>query len=57
MVYKLLGDEMAQAGGIHALQIKTQTVEEYQRISDGNKVTTESSENISETSGTAKSIR
>jgi len=31
MVYGLLKDEMAQEGGIHALQLKTQTVEEEER--------------------------
>ncbi len=31
MVYGLLKDEMAREGGIHALQLKTLTVEEEQR--------------------------
>ena len=32
MVYALLKDEMAAAGGIHALQLKTRTPEEEQRV-------------------------
>lgn len=32
MVYKLLKDEMALAGGIHALQLQTRTPEEEDRI-------------------------
>ncbi|KAF2192095.1 bola-like protein [Zopfia rhizophila CBS 207.26] len=31
MVYALLKDEMAQEGGIHALQLKTRTPEERQK--------------------------
>jgi stress-induced morphogen len=31
MVYALLKEEMAQEGGIHALQLKTRTPEEEQR--------------------------
>ena len=31
MVYALLRDEMAQAGGIHALQLRTRTPEEEER--------------------------
>lgn len=31
MVYALLKDEMAQEGGIHALQLRTKTPEEEQR--------------------------
>jgi BolA protein len=31
MVYALLKDEMAQEGGIHALQLKTRTSEEEER--------------------------
>lgn len=31
MVYALLKDEMAQEGGIHALQLKTRTPEEEER--------------------------
>ncbi|OCK82531.1 bola-like protein [Lepidopterella palustris CBS 459.81] len=31
MVYALLKDEMAQEGGIHALQLQTKTVEEEER--------------------------
>jgi BolA protein len=31
MVYSLLKDEMAQEGGIHALQLKTRTPEEEER--------------------------
>jgi BolA protein len=31
MVYALLKDEMAQDGGIHALQLKTRTPEEENR--------------------------
>ena len=32
MVYNLLKDEMAQEGGIHALQLRTRTPEEEERI-------------------------
>ncbi|KAF2486708.1 bola protein [Neohortaea acidophila] len=32
MVYALLKDEMAMEGGIHALQLKTRTVEEDERV-------------------------
>lgn len=32
LVYALLKDEMAQEGGIHALQLKTRTPEEEERI-------------------------
>ncbi|KAF2453850.1 bola protein, partial [Lineolata rhizophorae] len=32
MVYALLRDEMARAGGIHALQLKTRTPDEEQRF-------------------------
>ena len=32
MVYGLLKDEMAQEGGIHALQLRTRTPEEEERI-------------------------
>ncbi|KAI9689092.1 MAG: hypothetical protein M1822_000829 [Bathelium mastoideum] len=32
MVYALLKDEMAAVGGIHALQLKTRTPEEEQRV-------------------------
>jgi BolA protein len=31
MVYALLKEEMAQEGGIHALQLKTRTPEEEER--------------------------
>ncbi|KAH6657350.1 bola protein [Truncatella angustata] len=31
MVYQLLKDEMAREGGIHALQLKTRTPEEYEK--------------------------
>ena len=31
MVYALLRDEMAQVGGIHALQLRTRTQEEEER--------------------------
>jgi len=31
MIYSLLKDEMAQEGGIHALQLKTRTPEEEER--------------------------
>lgn len=31
MVYKLLQEEMAQAGGIHALQLQTRTPEEEEK--------------------------
>lgn len=31
MVYSLLKEEMAQEGGIHALQLKTRTPEEEER--------------------------
>lgn len=31
MVYALLKDEMAKEGGIHALQLRTRTIEEEQR--------------------------
>jgi stress-induced morphogen len=31
MVYTLLKDELAQEGGIHALQLKTRTPEEEER--------------------------
>ena len=31
MVYSLLKDEMAAEGGIHALQLRTRTVEEEER--------------------------
>ncbi|KAI9681989.1 MAG: hypothetical protein M1817_000043 [Caeruleum heppii] len=31
MVYSLLKEEMQRAGGIHALQLRTQTLEEEQR--------------------------
>jgi stress-induced morphogen len=31
MVYSLLKDEMAQEGGIHALQLKTRTPEEEEK--------------------------
>jgi BolA protein len=34
MVYSLLKEEMAQAGGIHALQLRTRTPEEEERIKD-----------------------
>lgn len=32
MIYSLLKDEMAQEGGIHALQLKTKTPEEEERL-------------------------
>ncbi|KAF2000700.1 bola-like protein [Amniculicola lignicola CBS 123094] len=32
MVYSLLKEEMAQEGGIHALQLKTRTPEEEERL-------------------------
>ncbi|KAI0474072.1 bola protein [Xylariaceae sp. FL0804] len=32
LVYQLLGDEMSAEGGIHALQLKTMTPEEEQRL-------------------------
>ncbi|KAF2022250.1 bola-like protein [Aaosphaeria arxii CBS 175.79] len=32
MVYSLMKDEMAQEGGIHALQLKTRTPEEEERL-------------------------
>ena len=32
MVYGLLKDEMAQEGGIHALQLRTRTPEEEERL-------------------------
>jgi len=32
MVYGLLKEEMAKEGGIHALQLKTRTPEEEERI-------------------------
>jgi len=32
MVYSLLKDEMATEGGIHALQLKTRTVEEDEKV-------------------------
>lgn len=32
MVYSLLKEEMAQEGGIHALQLRTRTPEEEERI-------------------------
>jgi BolA protein len=31
MVYSLLKDEMAQEGGIHALQLRTRTIDEDAR--------------------------
>jgi BolA protein len=31
MIYTLLKDEMAREGGIHALQLRTQTLEEEER--------------------------
>lgn len=31
MIYSLLSEEMAAAGGIHALQLRTRTVEEHER--------------------------
>ena len=34
MVYALLKEEMAKEGGIHALQLKTRTPEEEQKIRD-----------------------
>jgi BolA-like protein 1 len=34
MVYGLFKDEMAQEGGIHALQLRTRTPEEEERIKD-----------------------
>ncbi|KAF2751730.1 bola-like protein [Sporormia fimetaria CBS 119925] len=34
MVYALLKDEMAQEGGIHALQLKTRTPEEEQKVAE-----------------------
>ena len=34
MVYSLLKEEMAQAGGIHALQLRTRTPEEEERIKE-----------------------
>ncbi|KAL9095849.1 MAG: hypothetical protein Q9165_001846 [Trypethelium subeluteriae] len=34
MVYALLKDEMAAVGGIHALQLKTRTPQEEQRIGE-----------------------
>jgi BolA protein len=34
MVYNLLKDEMAQEGGIHALQLRTRTPEEESRIKE-----------------------
>ncbi|QIW97582.1 hypothetical protein AMS68_003100 [Peltaster fructicola] len=35
MVYALLKDEMAAEGGIHALQLKTKTIDEAERASSG----------------------
>ncbi|KAI1098196.1 bola-like protein [Jackrogersella minutella] len=32
IIYQLLQDEMAQEGGIHALQLRTMTLEEEQRL-------------------------
>jgi stress-induced morphogen len=32
MIYGLLKDEMAQEGGIHALQLRTRTPEEEEKI-------------------------
>jgi BolA protein len=32
MVYALLKDELAQAGGIHALQLRTRTTQEEARL-------------------------
>jgi BolA protein len=37
MVYALLKDEMAKEGGIHALQLKTRTPAEEERIAEGEK--------------------
>jgi len=34
MVYTLLKEEMAREGGIHALQLKTKTVEEEDKLKE-----------------------
>lgn len=34
MVYALLKDEMAAQGGIHALQLRTRTVEEERKLEE-----------------------
>lgn len=34
MVYALLKEEMAKEGGIHALQLKTKTPEEEERLKE-----------------------
>lgn len=34
VVYKLLGEELAMEGGIHALQLQTRTVEEQKRLEE-----------------------
>ncbi|SMQ50526.1 unnamed protein product [Zymoseptoria tritici ST99CH_3D1] len=42
MVYALLKDEMAVEGGIHALQLRTRTVEEEERVKGAAAATGES---------------
>ncbi|OTB04384.1 hypothetical protein M426DRAFT_320755 [Hypoxylon sp. CI-4A] len=37
IIYQLLKDEMAQDGGIHALQLRTMTPEEEQRLQEREK--------------------
>lgn len=48
MVYALLKEEMAQEGGIHALQLKTRTPEEEQRQKEN-----EAGEVVAQASGPA----
>jgi len=36
-VYAILKEELAQEGGIHALQLSTRTPEEYEKLQNKNK--------------------
>ena len=38
MVYKILGDELAMQGGVHALQLSTRTVEEQEKVEANKRV-------------------
>jgi hypothetical protein len=46
MVYGILKDEMAQEGGIHALQLRTRTPEENEKAIAKEKVTESSSDSM-----------
>ena len=51
MVYALLQDEMQRPGGIHALQLRTRTLEEEER-QKVQETTTGSAEKITDVEGT-----